>query len=103
MDFWNWVIRAEHDWKTPADIEKDVLKWAGENGIDAEKFRQTLGSFSVVSKYRQATRMWKNYGVDSTPCVGVAGRWITAPHLTGTRQGTIDVIEWLVKKVAEEK
>ena len=103
MEFWTWVIRGSHDWNDAAGIEKDVLKWAADHGLDAEKFRQTINSFSVVSRYRQATRTWKNYGVDSTPCVGVAGRYITAPHLVGTRQGTIEVIEWLINKVSQDK
>lgn len=103
MNFWTWAIREEHDWKTLEDIEKDVLGWVKAHGEDPDKFRELLGSFSVVSKYHQATRMWKNYGVDATPCIGVDGRWITAPHLAGTRQGAIDVTEWLVKKALEEK
>ena len=103
MEFWSWTIRGEHNWSSVEDIEKDVLKWVAEHGVDAEKFRQMLGSFSVVSKYRQATRMWKNYGVDATPCVGVAGRYITAPHLVGTRQGTVDTVQWLINKVRQEK
>lgn len=102
MEFWTWVIRGSHDWSSAADIEKDVLQWVGEHGLDQNKFRQTLGSFSVVSKARQATRTWKNYGVDSTPCVGVAGRYITAPHLVGTRQGTVDTVQWLINKIRQE-
>lgn len=103
MEFWTWVIRETHDWNSAEDIEKDVLKWVGDHGLDVEKFKQTLGSFSVVSKYRQATRTWKNYGVDSTPCIGVGGRYITAPHLVGTRQGTIDTLNWLINKIRQEK
>ena len=103
MEFWTWVIRGSHDWSSATDIEKDVLQWVGEHGLDQNKFRQTLGSFSVVSKARQATRTWKNYGVDSTPCVGVAGRYITAPHLVGTRQGTVDTVQWLINKIRQEK
>lgn len=103
MEFWNWVIRGAHEWQTAGDIEKDVVQWVGEHGVDQDKFRKLLGSFSAVSKYRQATRTWKNYGVDATPCVGIAGRYITAPHLVGTRQGTIDAINWLINKIREEK
>lgn len=103
MEFWTWVIRETHDWNTVEDIEKDVLKWGSDHGLDANKFHQTLNSFSVVSKYRQATRTWKNYGVDATPCIGVGGRYITAPHLVGTRQGTLDVVNWLVNKIRQEK
>lgn len=103
MEFWTWVIRGAHDWSSAADIEKDVMKWIADHGVDQAKFRQALGSFSAVSRYRQATRTWKNYGVDATPCVGVAGRYITAPHLVGTRQGTIDTVQWLINKIQQEK
>ncbi len=103
MDFWNWVIRTEHNWSTVADIEKDIVAWGVDRGLDKDKFTQLLHSFSVVSKTRQSNRMWKNYGVDSTPSVGVGGRYLTAPHLVGTRQGTIDTALWLADKIREGK
>ncbi len=103
LEFWEWVIREEHDWKDTDSVETDITKWVVAKGIKAEQWKKTMTSFAVVSKTRSATQMWKNYGVDSTPCVGIAGRFITAPHLTGTRAGTIDVIKFLVNQIRNEK
>ncbi|MDO4937674.1 MAG: thiol:disulfide interchange protein DsbA/DsbL, partial [Sutterellaceae bacterium] len=79
------------------------LKWVTAHGVNADQWKKTMASFAVVSKARSASQMWKNYGVDSTPCIGVAGRYITAPHLTGTRAGTIDVVKFLINQIRNEK
>lgn len=103
LPFWEWVIREEHDWKGTEDVENDISKWVVAHGVDAAQWKKTMTSFAVVSKTRSATQTWKNYGVDSTPCIGVAGRYITAPHLTGTRAGTIDVVNFLINQIRNEK
>lgn len=101
-EFWQWVIRGEHDWKDSADVEAGVLDWVAQHGVNKDQFKKLINSFAIVSKYRTATQTWKQYGVDSTPCVGIAGRFITAPHLTGTRSGTIDVVKYLIDTVRKE-
>ena len=45
----------------------------------------------------------KHYGVDSTPSIGIAGRYITAPHLVGTRQGAVDMTLRLIEMIRKEK
>ena len=96
MPFWNWVIKEEHDWKDVEDMTKDVQKWVTSHGISADVWKRTTAGFSVVAKSRQAASLWKSYGVDSTPSVGVAGKYLTAPHLAGTRRRTIDVLKELI-------
>lgn len=103
LPFWNWVIREEHEWKSTEDVAADIARWVAGHGVDKQRWEKTIGSFAVAGKTRTATQTWKNYGVDSTPCVGVAGRWLTAPHLTGTRQGTIDVVNWLINRIRAGK
>ena len=77
-------------------MNADVTKWFTKNGISESDFTGAVKSFSVVAKSRTAFSTWQSYGVDSTPSVGVAGRWLTAPHLTGTRRATIETIKFLV-------
>ena len=96
MPFWAWVIKEEHDWKDVEGMNADVTKWFTKNGISESDFTGAVKSFSVVAKSRTAFSTWQSYGVDSTPSVGVAGRWLTAPHLTGTRRATIETIKFLV-------
>lgn len=97
MPFWEWVIKEEHDWKSTEDMSADVTKWVTGHGIGEAAWKRTLAGFSVVAKSRQASALWQSYGVDSTPSVGVAGKYLTAPHLAGTRRRTIDVLRELIE------
>ena len=78
-------------------------QWMSKHGITVEDWQKMIKSFSVVSQTRQATRTWKHYGVDSTPSIGIAGRYITAPHLVGTRQGPVDMTLRLIQMIRKEK
>ncbi len=99
MPFWEWVIKEEHDWKDVNDMTSDVQKWVTGHGISEAVWKRSIAGFSVVAKSRQASNLWKSYGVDSTPSVGVAGKYLTAPHLAGTRRRTIDVMKELIELV----
>ena len=104
MPFWDWVIREQHNnWSTVEAIENDIAQWMSKHGIKVEDWQKMIKSFSVVSQTRQATRTWKHYGVDSTPSIGIAGRYITAPHLVGTRQGAVDMTLRLIEMIRKEK
>lgn len=101
--FWDWVIREEHDWKSTESIEADILAWVTKNGLKEADWKKTTTSFTVVSRARSAMQIWRSYGIDSTPSVGVAGRYICAPHLSGTRQGAIDAVKYLINQIRAEK
>lgn len=104
LPFWNWVIREDHaGWTSTEAIARDIEAFMGRNGIKSDDWNKMLKSFSVVSKTRQAARTWKHYGVDSTPSIGIAGRFITAPHLVGTREGAIDMARELIARIRREK
>lgn len=102
MPFWEWVMDEDHPWESVRDAKRDIDKWIAKKGIAADVWNQTLESFAVSTKVRHATDTWKNYNIDSTPCVGIAGRYITAPHLTGSRPRTIAVIKDLVERIRRE-
>ena len=48
-------------------------------------------------KTQQALQTWQNYNLDATPYVAVAGKYLTAPHMAGSSQKTIEVLDWLVQ------
>ena len=55
------------------------------------------GLYVILGMGAEAPALWQSYGVDSTPSVGVAGKYLTAPHLAGTRRRTIDVLRELIE------
>ena len=49
-------------------------------------------------KTDRAMKTWLAYGIDGTPANAVNGKFITAPHMVGTREGAIKVIEKLIEQ-----
>ena len=102
MPFWEWMLQGEHPWNSVPEAQVDIEKWVGEHGIDASHWNNTLESFVVRNKVRQATQTWQQYDIDSTPVIGIAGRFITAPHMTGSRPRAIDAVRMLVDRIKRE-
>ncbi len=76
----------------------DIRAFMLEQGVDAAKWDSTVGSFGVRNKARIATQLWQAYQIDSTPMIGVGGRFATGPHLVGTRNATPACIDYLIEQ-----
>ena len=76
----------------------DIAQWYTKYGVKAEDFVKTATSFAVETKVNRANQMVKNYNVDGTPTVIVAGKY----RVTGTSaQGydkLFDVVNFLIAK-----
>ena len=103
MAYWEWVMQPEHPWTKVEDVRPDTDIWVKEHGIDLEKWHTLLDSFAIRNKVRQATETWQKYNIDSTPMIGVAGRFLTAPHLTGSRPKAIEATRWLIDQIKSGK
>ena len=98
MPFWEWVIKDPHDNWTDADsAQKDIVSWFAKGGVPQADLKRAMSSFSVANKVRQAAQTWRHYGVDATPNIGIAGKYLTAPHMAGSRKKAIRCAEYLIK------
>ncbi|MBQ9241479.1 MAG: thioredoxin domain-containing protein [Duodenibacillus sp.] len=98
MPFWEWVIKDPHDnWTDAGSAQKDIVSWFAKGGVPQADLKRTLSSFSVANKVRQAAQTWRHYGVDATPNIGIAGKYLTAPHMAGSRKKAIRCAEYLIK------
>ncbi|EJX08118.1 Thiol:disulfide interchange protein DsbA [gut metagenome] len=79
-------------------LDQDILAFMVDNGVDKTKWLQAYNSFGVITKSHQASKLWQDYGIDSTPMVGVGGRYTTGPHLAGSREKTPVVIDFLIEQ-----
>lgn len=102
MPFFESVIYQEH----PYNFENpsaDISDFMAKAGVDRQKWEQTMRSFSVMNKTRQARQLWNAYQIDSTPMIGVGGIYATGPHLVGTREGTPACIDYLIEQVRAQR
>jgi thiol:disulfide interchange protein DsbA len=62
----------------------------------------TLDSFVVATKAKQATALSVGYKVQGTPSIGVDGRWLTSGSMAGSNERSLAVAEHLIG-VAKKK
>ena len=79
------------------DLES-IADYLSSQGLNKEEFLKTANSFSVKMKNDRAFRTWQAYNLDGTPGNAVNGKYFTAPHIVGTREGAIEVINKLIEK-----
>lgn len=83
--------------------EADLQDWLKSHSVNLIEWNKTYQSFSVTMKTQQALQTWQNYQLDATPYVAVGGKYLTAPHLAGSRQKTIEVLNALIKRERQQR
>lgn len=77
-----------------------IAKFAGELGIDADKYRKTMDSFAVNTRINQAMQKAAASGITGVPSVVINGKYLTGGSLAGSHEGIIRVIN---ERAAEEQ
>ncbi|MEK8030393.1 thiol:disulfide interchange protein DsbA/DsbL [Ideonella sp. DXS29W] len=80
------------------NTEGEVVAFATANGLDGAKFAETMKSFTVIGKVRQAKQLADAYHVDGVPTIGVQGRFTTSASMAGGAEQTFRVVDFLVDK-----
>ena len=83
---------------SPAQALAAISQFAASQGIDADRFRQTMRGFGVDAKVRQALETSRRVGLDGVPALVANGRFLTSPTLAGNRERTLAVLDYLVAK-----
>ena len=93
------VFRAIHVEKLKLAKDDEILAWVTKQGVDAAKFKEVYGSFTVSNQARRAAQLQEAYGVEGVPSMGVAGKYYTDGTMAGSMQGVLQVVEQLVGTV----
>ena len=90
------LFKAMQVQKRPIMKEDDLVKFAGEVGIDPEEFRTAYNSFYVEARVRKADEMGRRYGIDGVPALIINGKYRTSPSQTGGQDRLVEVLNTLV-------
>ena len=85
-----------HVQKKPIDSLADMQAFAQESGLDPEKVKSVWNSFSVQSRCAAAKRLEDDYGIDRTPEMAIAGRFVAMEVGNSRLLATTD---WLVDRI----
>ena len=89
LDLHPKVFNVLHKERKPMYNSAAIGDWLATQGIDKATYEATARSFGVTSKVARATELEKDYDIQGTPTLGVAGTYTTSPSMTGSYEGTI--------------
>ena len=90
----NKVFDALHKEGQQLFDDQAIIKWAGQQGIDANKFAQVYNSFGIDAKVQRAMAMGRAYGVQFTPALAVNGKYYTGPSMVTGPGGGVDMLRF---------
>lgn len=97
------VFAAIQKNRQPLLNPEQITEFMAANGIDAKQWTDAYNSFSVNARANRAGQVWRAYKVDGTPTVGVDGKFATAPSMTGSREGSLIVLDYLIQRARADK
>ncbi len=74
---------------------KDLAAFAGEMGLDKDKFLKAMDSFSVNAGIKRSILIAQGARVTGVPSLMVNGRYMTSPSMAGTYEQTFEILDRL--------
>ena len=90
------VFEAIHAQKQRLGTEEEIGAFAAKNGVDRSRLLDTMHSFAVAGRAKQASQLANGYGIEGTPSMGVNGRWLTSGAHAGSNAKSLAVVEYLI-------
>ncbi|WP_374588371.1 thiol:disulfide interchange protein DsbA/DsbL [Ideonella dechloratans] len=95
------VFAAIHVQHQRLDKDADVAAFFTAQGLDGQKVLQTMKSFTVEGKLRQAKALAQGYKIDGVPTLGIQGRFTTSAAITGSEPRLYATADMLIAQVAK--
>ncbi|MFC4819682.1 thiol:disulfide interchange protein DsbA/DsbL [Dokdonella ginsengisoli] len=92
------LFDALHRDRVPLRTIDDLAGFYAQHGVDKAKFLSAANSFEVESKLSRARELVKNFGVDGTPSIVVAGKYRVTAQSAGGYPKLIELVDYLAEK-----
>jgi thiol:disulfide interchange protein DsbA len=90
------AFEAIHGERQRLEKPEEIAEFVARNGIERSRFLDTLNSFGVAAKAKQASALSTGYRIEGTPSIGVDGRWLTDGSMAGSNERSLAVAEFLI-------
>jgi len=97
------VYKGYHDEELHMSRPEVMADWARRHGIDRQKWLDVYHSEEVTRRVERARQMTKDYDIQGTPSVVVAGRYLTSSGMTDDVKLVVPVAELLVEMARKRR
>ena len=100
----HWPLYENHHFDgKELNVEKNVVAWVAENGVDAARFSEIWHSTRVSAQVEAAKKALDAYGVKGVPTFVVDGRYLTSARIAGSVPHMMETVDYLVSRAAAER
>lgn len=96
------MFDAIHRQRRNMNSMDELEKFFVEQGVAADKFKETYGSFAVDTMVRRAVRLTRDYRITGVPAMGIAGKYVTSSSLAGGHDQLLETVSELIAKERAE-
>jgi protein dithiol oxidoreductase (disulfide-forming) len=97
------TFTAIHSDRVALDNEATRNAWLQKNGVNVAKFNENFRSFTVSSKLQRATQVAAAYQIQGVPSMAVDGKYMTAPSMVNSLEGTVAAVDQLIALARKER
>ena len=97
------VFEAIQTKRMPLLKPDEIADFMATQGIDRKQWLDAYNSFSVGARTSRAGQVWRAYKIDGTPSMAVDGKFVTAPSMVGSREGSLAVLDSLIQRARAER
>jgi thiol:disulfide interchange protein DsbA len=102
-DMHDKVFDAYHKNKRRLLDVNEIADFMAANGFDKAKWTATFSSFAINTKAARAGQVWRNFKIDGTPAMAVDGKFVSSPAMVGSREGALEVLDFLIETARKER
>jgi len=95
------IFNSIHQQRKRMDSDAEVTEFVLSQGIDAARFKDAFGSFSVDSRIKRSRQLSQEYKIDGVPTLGVQGRFYTSPSLAGGNDRATAALDFLIQRARQ--
>jgi len=96
-------FNALHVDQRKLDTAEAIADFVDEQGEDKKAFLKAFKSFATDHKVKQAMQLGQQYGISSVPTIVIDGRYFTTAGMTGSHEKMLELVDFLVEKIAKER
>jgi thiol:disulfide interchange protein DsbA len=93
------MFKAIHDERVAFNSFDDIKKFYVDRfGVPADKFNAAYDSADTLERIKRGNALIQAWGVDGTPSVVVAGKYVVTGQTAGSYDNVFDVVRFLIEK-----
>ena len=97
------LFDAIHRDRLRTSSQPAMAEWLKKQGVDPNRFFDTMKSMGVDAKVRRAAQMSVAYRINGTPAMAVQGRYTVSAEQGRSQQGMLDTVDYLVGIARKQK